>query len=408
MGEDAVDEVGAETARRRKHAALQHQLSDAHASQKRRLASLIGAGDHDQLFAVGRHIVADDFCLHAQREAHVVEILAGKTHLSARIRQRETEMLFQRVQLLAQIDAADVEGELGPQHAEETQHVLGALSERIRSKSDAAVPEFRHRSGPRLVSRREVEVVAGRRPAEHLHEPIPQTRQPAHEARQPVSWLAGLLADHVVFAFEAGPQLGAHQDPAAEPQASKMLIDDGEVVVAELPAQHGEQRRKRVRFEFLVVPVGDRPHPLQQLDKELHHRHRSLQQGARIIPPQTVMDLLFLFQCFQDQGVELPKHLWVVQAIPQSRLTVFDGFHILVGPGKDGLADDFQNEFVVPRHCPEKRIKLEVLYEGRFIRRRRPLQVEIARPVHEMGFHDARRLRNCPYVRRYFSAIESA
>jgi hypothetical protein len=76
VGEEAVHDAGLELRGRGKHAALRHQLSEPQASEKGRLAALIGAGDDDQIFVVRLDVVADDSPVHVQGETDVIKISA--------------------------------------------------------------------------------------------------------------------------------------------------------------------------------------------------------------------------------------------------------------------------------------------------------------------------------------------
>ncbi len=55
--EKALAHVGREPHGANEHAALQHQLGDTDAAQEGGLAALIGARDHDQLFAIGSDVI---------------------------------------------------------------------------------------------------------------------------------------------------------------------------------------------------------------------------------------------------------------------------------------------------------------------------------------------------------------
>src|SRR3990172_7099179 len=69
---DAIADIGTERLGRHEHAALHHQLGKSDASQERRLAAPVGAGDHHEQFIIGGHVVADDPLLHAQTQAEIV------------------------------------------------------------------------------------------------------------------------------------------------------------------------------------------------------------------------------------------------------------------------------------------------------------------------------------------------
>ena len=78
VGEDAVDDTGAQRPGRHEHAALQHQLRHPDAAQEGRLPALVRAGDHDQRSVIGVQLVAHDACLCAQRQTDVIQPVGGQ------------------------------------------------------------------------------------------------------------------------------------------------------------------------------------------------------------------------------------------------------------------------------------------------------------------------------------------
>jgi hypothetical protein len=74
VGEDAGAGVRAERVGADEHAGLHHQLRYADATQEGGFATLVGAGDDDELLAVGVDVVADDLRVEVEGERDVVEL----------------------------------------------------------------------------------------------------------------------------------------------------------------------------------------------------------------------------------------------------------------------------------------------------------------------------------------------
>jgi hypothetical protein len=109
----------------REHPALQHQLGQADTAQEGRLAALAGAGEQDQPLAVGLRVVADGPGVQVQGQADVVEPLAPEPGLARRHGLGEAGGLALAGQPLVQVQAADVEAQLGPEHGDKAQDVIG-------------------------------------------------------------------------------------------------------------------------------------------------------------------------------------------------------------------------------------------------------------------------------------------
>jgi len=63
-----------------------------------------------------------------------------------------------------QVQASDVEGQLGLEHAEEIAHMIGGLPEGAGDHRNSAIAQFRERLGTRLVARMQREAVHRRLP----------------------------------------------------------------------------------------------------------------------------------------------------------------------------------------------------------------------------------------------------
>ena len=77
------------------------------------------------------HVVADDPVREVERQADVVEALRGERALACGERDGEAGRLALRVEPLAQVETAEIEGKLDPKHAEEALDVVGRLRDRV-------------------------------------------------------------------------------------------------------------------------------------------------------------------------------------------------------------------------------------------------------------------------------------
>ena len=156
-------DAGGERLRRHEHPGLHHQLGQAEAAQERRLSALVRAGDHDQLPAVRVQVVPDGpGVLEAQGQAGVIQAAGGQTGLLGAGRRRadrvrEADRLALGGQPLPQVQAAEVEAQLGAEHLEEVRMWSAdwasafavSLSPRL-SRSDSVL-HARSRPGPAMV-----------------------------------------------------------------------------------------------------------------------------------------------------------------------------------------------------------------------------------------------------------------
>jgi hypothetical protein len=95
------------------HAGLGHQLGEAESAQKGRLAALVGAGDDDQLLVVGINVVSDRRYREVEGQRSVVEASGGCRAFVGRKRIGEAGRKTLGGELLVEVQAADVEAELG-------------------------------------------------------------------------------------------------------------------------------------------------------------------------------------------------------------------------------------------------------------------------------------------------------
>ena len=135
-------------------------------------SALVRACDDHQALAVGVDGVAHHTAPHAERKASIVQsadAVAARAHW---LRLGKAHRRSHGPELFVQVQAADVEGELRPQHLEEAQDVIDRLSERIRDQVDSAVSQLRE--GPRasLVAFVEAKGVTRRPFAKEPLEPV--------------------------------------------------------------------------------------------------------------------------------------------------------------------------------------------------------------------------------------------
>jgi len=95
----------------------------------------------------------------------------------------------------------------------------------------------------------------------------------AKDPLEPVRLLVAGLAQHVVGAFVVLAQFCAQQNALTELQFRQMILDTGQVLVAQFLLEHGEQRGEGLRLESASLLFGDIPklpehtrHRLQQVD----------------------------------------------------------------------------------------------------------------------------------------------
>ncbi len=155
-----------------------------------------------------------------ERQAHIVQPAEAVPAFARGRRRGKTHRLFLGHQSAVQIQAADVEGQLRPQHLEEAQDVIGGLGERNRNPTDPPVSHVRQDLRSGLVAIGDMEGV-GRGPF-------------AKHPLEPVRLLLVGLAQRVVGAFVALAQFCAQQDAFAELQFRQMTLDTGQVLIAQL------------------------------------------------------------------------------------------------------------------------------------------------------------------------------
>jgi hypothetical protein len=158
--EDTGAHAGAERLRADEHAALHHQVGEAEAAQQGRLSALVGTGDHHERLAVGIHLVTDDPVFEVERQADVVDALRGERELARWEHGGEAGRLAFLAEPLMQVEAAEIEGELEPEHAEEALEVIGGLRHRLRDEVDPLAADLLQRVEAALVAGRDREAVA--------------------------------------------------------------------------------------------------------------------------------------------------------------------------------------------------------------------------------------------------------
>src|ERR1700685_332010 len=84
-----------------------------------------------------------------------------------------TDRLFQHCETSVQIETADIEGKLRPQHLEKTQYVIRRLGKRIGNEIDALVADFRERPRATLIARMQVKRKTYRFRRQQPFNPVP-------------------------------------------------------------------------------------------------------------------------------------------------------------------------------------------------------------------------------------------
>ena len=114
MSKKSVAEVGMERFCGNEHATLHHQLGHADATQKCRLATLVGTIDDDQVFFVGVDIIADDAAIQDQSQACIVKPRTRTMMIGAGLGLGKAQRPSFPSQPPMQIHTTDIEGQLGP------------------------------------------------------------------------------------------------------------------------------------------------------------------------------------------------------------------------------------------------------------------------------------------------------
>ncbi|CAM5189452.1 hypothetical protein CDEN61S_00150 [Castellaniella denitrificans] len=399
----------AETARpglgRNEHPALHHELGHPHGAQERRLAPLVGARDHAKALAVGRQVVAHHLAPHVQRQANIVEPLAGA---DARMRRRRGGKHDRRIhpgQSGMQIQAGDIEGQLRAQRRHESQDVLRRLRERVGHLVDPASTQFGQGLRARLVARRKL-VAEGH-------------RLPAEDAPQPRPFRRGGPAQDIVFALVAPPQASADQDPVAEPQRVQVRLDLREIIFAQFPPQHGEERRESGRRERLRIRIGEGPKLPEHADVQQQHLPRTPEYRGHEMA-EAPIGLLAHFQGLGRHRVQARDGFRIPDAIPQDGLAIQHGLG-RGAPGQQRRAGHLVQEFILAGHRPQQDFEFQVLDEVGRVPRFGPVELEVGVGMHQMRFHRAlprpgrsradrasRRPRRASASSPYFSAIDMA
>jgi hypothetical protein len=404
VGEDALADAGRVRLGRHEQAALHHQLGQAQAAQKGGLAALVGPGDHDEPLAIGVDVVADGPAREPQAQDRIVEAARGQGQLLLRAgvgdraggrfggrfggraggrfgggaggrkghRNRDAHRRPGRGQGLAQVQAADVEGQLGPEHGEEGQQVVAGLGQRAGYAVQAARPQVRQGLLPGLILVRDGEPEAGLAAA---GQPVP----PALVVR---------LAQPVAGALVTRTQAGADQGAPAEGQLLQVVVHAAQVGVVQFGGDHAEEPAEAVRPEPAAVLVGHRPQRPELAGEHLQRLRRPVHQAVRGRAGQPEQAPLVAGHGRDRDVVQPPDHGGPGHRVGQDLLTVGDG----VRAGQNGQRDQpgLAGQVVVPgRHRRPERTQLQVLGEGLLGGGRFAGRGEIAVGVHQPGLHRA-------------------
>lgn len=123
MREHTVAQVRGEGRGRDEHTGLHHQPCRADAAQEGRLAAAVRAADHEECHPGRIHVVADHAVRH-QAQRGVAQVVAPQCRC-ARHRYRIADRRARPAEPFSQIQAAEVEGQLGAQVPEEVLHIVG-------------------------------------------------------------------------------------------------------------------------------------------------------------------------------------------------------------------------------------------------------------------------------------------
>ncbi len=377
VDEEAAAEIGAVGSRRHEHAGLQHQLRHADRAQPCRLAALIGAGDEEQVLAVRVDIVADDGPVADQRQARIVEAACAMPALPARGQPGQAGGRPLGRQFLLQVQAAHIERQLGPQHAEKTQDVVVGLGDGVGDDADPAVAELANRARAGLVAVGDAKAVSG---------------PPFHQTLHPRPVVPVRPAQHMVGAGDPFAETRADQRAPPEFEPLDVRLDDAEIILGKFPPQHREQRAKPLRFKVLRLGLRRAAQPPQHPDEHPQHFDGAVQDRARVVAQEAPVVLSHALDRLDREIIDAAHDRRVREAIPQDFLPIPDRFDIAQAAENGGFGD-LQQKGVLPRHRREQGLQPEVLHQIVGERRRLLRRVEVALPVHQEGLHDASRSR---------------
>ena len=277
---------------------------------------------------------------------------------------------------VGQVEAADVEAQLGPQHGEVAADVVGGLGGRVGDQVDPPAGEVRQDLAPGVVAGRDREGVGGARPdPQPLLPPSPGVPRGA---------------EHEVDPAVVPVKLGADQHAGAEAQLLEVVADLLEVLVVQLALQRGEQRRQPVGAELLGVVVGDLPQLPEagHVGFEMADRTGEVGRGVLVRAAVTSPPAPLVLQGADRDGVHLPDDLGLGEAVGQDPLAVADGLRV-VEAGEQHLRGHLEQELVTGGHRLQQRGQLQVLDQVFVAGRQVGPEVEVPVLVEEMGLHDA-------------------
>ena len=266
--------------------------------------------------------------------------------------------------------------------------VIDRLGERVGHQVDTPVLQVRQRSEPALVALGNREAIA--RPVEHALE---QTL------------IAG-TPQRVVATLVSRGQPRADQHSALELERHQVTLDQLEVVLVQLLAQHREESGEPRRVEVLGVRIGELAQPAKKTHEQLQFLNRTTERGARRVP-EASPDGPLGPERLAGQVVELARHVGVLQAVGQHPLAIDDRLRIAQAQ-EQCSPGHVEDQLVACRHRSQQGLELEVLRHRFGLRGQVGVEREISVGVHQERLHFATRLRSVSWVRPYFSAIAAA
>jgi hypothetical protein len=215
------------------------------------------------------------------------------------------------------------------------------------------------------------------------------------------------LAQDVARPPVASPELGADQGTATELELSPVVVNRAQVVVIEFPLEHREQAREAVRAEFRRLLVRLVPQTLEHVCEQLEYAEGLPQQRLGRVAKPEVLRLSLAFDRFDGERVELPDDLGVLEAVSEDRQAVADRLGVYKAR-EEHLLDDLAQVLVPSGHGVEERGQLQILLQGRGVRGRGLLGIEVAIAIQEVCLHWLMRLLSRSYDRPYLSARAQA
>ena len=368
--EDPSDDLGPEGLGGNEHSGLHHELRLSDCSHERRLAALVGPGDHHESLAVRPELVPDGSTGEVQAERCVVEPGRVQRPAPGDPWGGHAHRLSLPGDSFVEVEAADVEGELVGEQREEVPDVVDGLRERVGDEVDASRPKFAERLHAGLVTRGDLEAVA--RP--------PTAGDPRNEPA-----LLG-APEHVAGPGVPLPDSSADEHSLLELELPKVGFDRLEVGIVELVFEHREEAREAGRGKPRPALVSHLPQLPEDAYEDLHHLGRTMEDRVRR-RGEGSPDLSLGLHRVDRHPVDAPHDVGPLQAVGEDPLAISDGLRVLEAE-QEGSPGNPEHQPVAGRHRFEHGPELEVEDDVVGVVGQLGRQVQVAVLVHQERPHE--------------------